>query len=59
MKSTDMTTCSAKLKTVRPITDKDEQIFIDRLLEILLMQVETDENKNNYKNENYRIRETI
>ena len=50
-----MIACPTKMKTVRHITEKEEQIFIDRLVEILLMQVETDENKGKYKNENQRI----
>lgn len=50
-----MITCPTKAKMARPITEKDQRIFIDRLVEILLMQVETDENKDKYKNENNRI----
>ncbi len=37
------------------IKPTDEQFFIDRLVEILLMQVQTDESKNKYKDENKRI----
>jgi len=48
---------SCKTQTVPALTLKSEQIFIDRLIEILLMQVEPNENKN--KNENQRIRKTI
>lgn len=43
------------MNTVQTVKPTDEQFFIDRLVEILLMQVEADEGKNKYKNENKRI----
>jgi hypothetical protein len=48
---------SCTAQAVPVLTPKSEQVFIDRLIEILLMQVEPNENMNN--NENQRIHKTI
>lgn len=50
-----MTANTARPKTVPEPTPKEEQIFIDRLVEILIMQVESNENYN----EHQRILETV
>ena len=54
-----MTAKSANTQTVPMLTPKDEQIFIDRLVEILIMQVEANENEHGYKLQEKRIRNII
>jgi len=55
-----MATQSCKAQTVHALTPKNEQIFIDRLIEILIMQVEPNENEhaNKYKR-NTRVHNVI
>ncbi len=55
MKPTDMNVKFPITNRVPAIKPNDEQFFIDRLVEILIMQAETDERKNKYKDENNRI----
>ncbi|MBU6427099.1 hypothetical protein KGQ27_02555 [Patescibacteria group bacterium] len=46
---------STKPNTVPAPSSKEERIFIDRLVEILIMQVEANENNN----EHQRVLETV
>ena len=49
MKLIDMNTRSVNTNKVEAVKPADEQFFIDRLVEILLMQVENNENEHGTK----------